>query len=208
MSWLSNHALNAMLTGMSELHRLRRRCCKKDYCQDATCLNVLMRDQDSWGGVYAADKLPPISSDSYCCYIVNSAPSSSKGEHWLAIRLRPDAVEFFDSYGQAPWHYPLIYAWLKDAMKKRRQRLLYYRQRIQGPNAFCGAYCFYFLCERPFNRSFYATLFDNPRFVFTSLDSGTKDPELIQCYLSLNDSFVFDYLYAHTQRLLSMFNDK
>jgi len=207
MSWLSNHALNAMLNGMSELHRLRRRCCEdRTFCQDSVCLNVLLQDQESWGGVYAADKLPPATSHS-CCYIVNSAPASSKGEHWLALRLLPDTVEFFDSYGQVPWHYPLVYTWLQDAMKDGR-RLLYYRQRIQGPHAYCGAYCFYFLCERPFARSFYATLFDNPRFVFTSLDTRTKDPKLIQRYLSLNDSFVFDYLYAHTQRLLSMFNDQ
>lgn len=198
-----------MLTGMSELQRLRRSCCKEDYCQDAVCLNVLMREQEAWGGVYAADKLPPPPPSSHsCCYIVNSAPASTKGEHWLAIRLLPDVVEFFDSYGQAPWHYPIVYAWLQDAMKDRRH-LLYYRQRIQGPHAYCGAYCFYFLCERPFVRSFYATLFDNPRYVFTSLDTRTKDSdELIQHYLSLNDSFVFDYLFAHTQRLLSMFDDK
>ena len=130
MSWLSNHALNAALTGMSELHRLRR-CCRErssDVCQDATCLNVLMQDQDTWGGVYAADKLPePHHASAVISYIVNSAPASAKGEHWLAIRLLPDAVEFFDSYGQAPWHYPLLYTWIKEAMKENRRRLLYYR---------------------------------------------------------------------------------
>ena len=141
-------------------------------------------------------------------YTVNSAPASAKGEHLLAIRLLPDAVEFFDSYGKAPWHYPLLYTWIKEAMKEnRRRRLLYYRQRIQGPHAYCGAYCFYFLCERPYARSFYATLYDNPRYVFTSLDTRTTDTELIQFYLSLNDRFVFDYLYRHAQGLLSKFND-
>ena len=208
MSWLSNHALNAALTGMSELHRLRRCCrdCPSTVCQDGTCLNVLMQDQDTWGGVYAADKLPTPQQSCSVSYIVNSAPASSNGEHWLAIRLLPDRVEFFDSYGQSPWHYPLIHAWLKKAMKGRH-RLLYYRLRIQGPHAYCGAYCFYFLCERPYARSFYATLYDNPRYVFTSLDARTTDAELIQSYLSLNDRFVFDYLYRHAQGLLSMFND-
>ena len=36
----------------------------------------------------------------------------------------------------------------------------------------------------------------------------STDSELILRYLSLNDSFVFDYLFAYAQRLLSMFNDK
>ena len=198
-----------MFTGMSELHRLRRCCEKSDFCQDAGCLNILMKDQqDSWGGVFAADELPSPPSSENSCYIVNSAPASSKGEHWLAVRFLPNEVEFFDSYGQQPWDYPLLLAWLQEVMKtSHRHRLLYYRQRIQGPHAYCGAYCFYFLCERPFARSFYATLFDNPRFVFTSLDAHTEDSDLIQRYLSLNDSMVFDYLYRHTQRLLSMFND-
>lgn len=212
MSWLSNHTLNAMLTGMSELDRLRRCCKKSDFCQDAVCLNMLMREQDTWGGVFASDELPSPSSSSVFenrCFIINSAPSSSKGEHWLAVRFLSDKVEFFDSYGQFPWHYPPLYAWLQDAMKANRlHQLLYYRQRIQGPHAYCGAYCFYFLCERPFARSFYATLFDNPRFVFSSLDARTKDSDLIQRYLSLNDSMVFDYLYRHVQRLLSMFNER
>lgn len=208
MSWLSNHALNAMLTGMSELHRLRRCCEKSDFCQDAVCLNMLMRAQDTWGGVFAADELPSPPSSENSCYIINSASSSSKGEHWLAVRFLPDEVEFFDSYGQPPWYYPPLYAWLQDVMQtSHRDRLLYYRQRIQGLHAYCGAYCFYFLCERPFARSFYATLFDNPRFVFSSLNTRTKDSDLIQHYLSLNDSMVFDYLHRHAQQLLSMFNE-
>ena len=213
MSWLSNHALNAVLTGMSQLHRLRRCCQTEDVCQDAACLNTLMQDQDAWGGVYAADKLPhPKSSSTVVSYIVNSAPASRRGEHWLAIRLRPDTVEFFDSYGQTLWSYPLIYRWLQKVIKEGR-RLYYYRQRIQGPHAYCGAYCYllfaycYFLCERPFSRSFYATLYDNPRFIFTSLDARDGDPERIKTYLSLNDSFVFNYLYHHAQGLLSMFTD-
>lgn len=206
MSWLSNHGLNAMLTGMSELHRFKR-CCENpaDACQDATCLNMLMQDQSSWGGVFAADALPPPSTRE-TCYIVNSAPSSSKGEHWLAIRLLPDAIEFFDSYGQPPCHYTLLSMWLQDAMKQQpRRRLLYYRQRIQGPHAYCGAYCFYFLCERPYVRSFYATLFENPRFVFTSLEPSVTETALIKRYLSFNDAMVFDYLHRHAQHLLSMF---
>lgn len=191
-----------MLTGMSELHRLRRRCHDDDFCQDPICLNALMHDQNAWGGVYAVDKLPhepPPNTN----YIVNSAPATSKGEHWLAVRVLPDSVEVFDSYGQPPWYYPLLYAWLQDL---RKARILYLRRRIQGPLAYCGAYCFYYLSERPFSPSLYATLFDNPRFVFTCLDSNAAD-DLVQRYLSHNDSMVFDYLFRHAQRLLSVFDE-
>lgn len=204
MSWLSNHSLNAILTGASQLHQLQRRWHEDNFCQNANCLNTLMQDQTGWGGVYAVDKLPQ-SPPSDTSFIVNSAPANSKGEHWLAIRILPKEVEFFDSYGQAPWRYPLLYAWLQDL---RKLRIRYVTQRIQGNKAYCGAYCFYYLSERPFSPSLYATLFDNPRFVFTSLDATTKDADLIDRYLSLNDSMVFDYLYRHTQRILSVFDEE
>ena len=207
MSWLSNHSLNAILTGASQLHLLQRRFHDGgDFCQNASCLDSLLKDQDGWDGVYAADKLPQVlpSTTTVTSYIVNSATAASKGQHWLAIRVLPNEVEFFDSYGQSPWQYPLIYAWIKNL---KRPRIVYVNHRIQGDRAYCGAYCFYYLSERPFAPSLYATFFDNPRFVFSSLDSDTKDADLIKHYLSLNDSMVFDYLYRHTQRMLAIFDD-
>jgi hypothetical protein len=204
MSWLSNHALNAMLTGASQLHRLRRCVCQNDttVCQDENCLDLLMRNRLEWGGVYPIDKLPK-SPPPQVSYIINSAPSNSAGEHWMAVRLQPDSVELFDSFGQPPWTYPRLYQWLKSLNKPR---LLHLCQRIQGPNAYCGAYCYYFLSERPFCNSLYDTLFTNPSFIFTALDPSTKDPELLQDYLSNNDRKVFDYLYRHVQQLLSIYD--
>lgn len=195
-----------MLTGASQLHRLRRCFCCQDasVCQDEDCLALLMRNRFDWGGVFPIDKLPH-SPPPNVCYIVNSAPSTAAGEHWMALRLQPDSVELFDSYGQPPWTYPRLYQWLQ---KLNKPRLLHLRQRIQGPRAYCGAYCYYFLSERPFHASLYDTLFANPRFIFNSLDPATKDEsELIPRYLSRNDSMVFDYLYQHAKQLLSIYDD-
>ena len=207
MSWISNHSLNSILTGARQLHHLQR-CfnANYNYCQDAGCLNMLLQRHSTWLGVYASDKLPQLSNNNSCVsLIVNSAPSSTKGEHWLAIRVQPDCVEFFDSYGHPPWKYPTIYEWIKGLNKARTFSL---KQRIQGEKAYCGAYCFYFLSERPFSSSLFATLFENPRYIFTSLDADTHHTSaLIKQYLSLNDSVVFDYLHRYTQDLLSMFDD-
>lgn len=208
MAWLSNHSLNALLTGAAEIDRLRRRCCgaqqpcDSGVCQDSECLGLLMRNQLHWGGVYAVDKLPKKNIPRHVSYIVNTARASSAGEHWLALRLTPDRLEFFDSYGQPPWHYPLIYAWIQQ----RQLPCNYLKQRIQGPKAYCGAYCYYFLTERPFHSSLYETLFTNPRFVFTSLDPFVSDPTLIKGYLSHNDTMVFDYLFRQVKRLLSIYD--
>ena len=204
MSWLSNHALDALLTGASQLHRLRRLPCDL-LCQDETCLELLMRNRLEWGGVFPVDKLPSRPA-SHVCYIVNSAPSTSTGEHWMAVRIRPESVEFFDAYGHPPWTYPQLYTWLQSLNKKR---ILHLRQRIQGPKAFCGAYCYYFLSERPFHASLYDTLFANPRFTFNALDPPiTDDDALIERYLSPNDSMVFDYLYRHVKQLLSIYDSE
>ena len=203
MSWLSNHDLNAALTGMNELYRLRRRSCDELFCQDAQCLHTIMKGQHHFSGVFAVDTLPSVNEigKEMTC-IVNSATSLSKGEHWLAVRVMSDIVEFFDSYGQPPWTYPQLYAWLL-ALKKRKINFL--RQRIQGPKAYCGAYCFYFLSERPFSNSFYDCFFNNPRFIFTAIDSGETNEEMIKTYLSVNDRMVFDYLFRHVKQIVSVF---
>ena len=202
MSWLSNHALNAMLTGASQIHRWRRQCDSYDdrLCQDRMCLGTLLASQEHWCGVHPIDKLP--ASTETMSVIVNSAPSTSSGEHWLAVRLLPESAEFFDSYGKPPWAYPQLYAWLQDA---KRQRIHFLRQRLQGPQAYCGAYCYYFLSERPWCKTFYETFFNNPRHIFTALDTTVTDPESIRSYLSFNDRVVFHYLYTDVRHLLSAY---
>jgi hypothetical protein len=100
-------------------------------------------------GVFAADCAPTRFSKNKhrypCAYVINTDPASLPGKHWVAcfIQSPKHALEFFDSYGQAPAAYPSI-------------RLPSFpRVRVVSSNVFqsarsmvCGHYCIYFVCQR------------------------------------------------------------
>ena len=55
--------------------------------------------QDMFVGVFPMDRLPK-QFKTPACMIINSASSSSQGEHWLAVFIdQYGRGEFFDSYG-------------------------------------------------------------------------------------------------------------
>ena len=196
MAWLSNHDLNAILSG-EERHQLT--------CEN--CMELVLQQELDWGGVHASNQLPPLppawSDDQKTkSYIFNTAPSPSPGEHWVAVRVYSDMIEYMDSYGLPAHTYPAIYQWLMKARGGHRQ-LSRLQLRIQGPNAYCGAYCTYFLIERLANASLYDTFFSPPGYVFTSTSPSLTDDSAIRTYLSQNDMHVFLHLLSRTQALLT-----
>ncbi|MED5363446.1 MAG: hypothetical protein VX790_04620 [Bacteroidota bacterium] len=64
---------------------------------------VLTKDRNSlekFIGVFPMDLLPNDLPAKPFCLVVNSAPSSSQGEHWLAVFVNTNGHgELFDSYG-------------------------------------------------------------------------------------------------------------
>ena len=207
MAWLSDVELTALFKGMQRVkdkHRLR---CAFDDCacdvfkfastfqQLPTCMTILLPD---FGGVFPSNELPKHCTEPVS-YIFNSDPSNKPGEHWMAYYQQNNQCDFFDSYGQPLETYPSIYSWLKDSPFKVNRLT----RRIQGPSAVCGAYCFYFLKERPWHTSMETLLFENPTFPFQSI--GTFDnmnDEQLKTYLGLNDAYVFAYLYQHVQDMI------
>lgn len=93
-------------------------------------------------GVYAIDQLP--SKIEYpCCMIVNTDPSTEKGEHWLAIYFDSyKNAEFFDSFGYDPKFYKLT-----NFFKDKCFECTFNNIRIQSLfSDFCGHYsCLYIL---------------------------------------------------------------
>ena len=94
-------------------------------------------------GVYSKDKLPPLSNTtSDCAYILNSAISTSLGEHWLLamVNNRKHIAIWVDPYGFSPLYYGKEFSeWLLP-MKVRSSDLM-----IQSPTShYCGLFVLYF----------------------------------------------------------------
>ena len=50
-------------------------------------------------GVYPINRLPPIRNGAF---VVNTATSDHPGLHWVAVWVRDDVIEYFDSYALQP----------------------------------------------------------------------------------------------------------
>ena len=91
-------------------------------------------------GIYAADKLKKVQVKNEHCCIVNTAPSTQKGEHWICIYISKNQMEYFDSSGRRPRGE--ILKWLN----RKKKKIVYNTKCVQGLfTATCGAHCIYFL---------------------------------------------------------------
>lgn len=71
-------------------------------------------------------------------YIINTAPSSSTGEHWLLLRKHAVDVDFFDSYGRNYKNFKEIASLLDEYNFK----VISNGQQLQGfTSSVCGDYC-------------------------------------------------------------------
>ena len=208
MAWLSDSELHMLFNGMQHVknkHVLR--CAFNDCGRDSmkfassfdclipTCMSVLL---PTFGGVFPSDQLPQHQTQPVT-YIFNSDPSHQPGEHWMAYSQEDGCCDFYDSYGMPPDRYPAIHSWLTQAPFK----VNHMTRRIQGPSAVCGAYCFYFLKERPWHSSMEYLIFQNPTFPFQSIAWNDQMSDLqLKTYLGLNDAYVFAYLYEYVQQIL------
>lgn len=97
-------------------------------------------------GVRASNHLPSELSRAPACLVANTDPSWRSGSHWLAIYCDENGMlEFFDSYGQDPKKYDLIYDFLsRNAVSWKMNR-----RQLQGSlSSTCGQFCLYFLLWR------------------------------------------------------------
>lgn len=114
-------------------------------------------------GVFPADFLPNSVLAKNTCVIVNSAPSSSRGLHWLCIYIGEDGVSFFDPLGQPPD----VYAYsIRIFLEKQAQRFGYYDYNIcpiqSATSNVCGLYAILFALykSRGFSIDEFINLFD------------------------------------------------
>ncbi|KAM7287659.1 hypothetical protein ISCGN_031350 [Ixodes scapularis] len=90
-------------------------------------------------GTFACDEIGQETA-SPGLYVVNTAPRSSFGEHWVLFYVCPkdNAISYFDSFGMIPIHEE-FYDFIGGAAS-----FFYSKKRIQGTLSHtCGLYCLY-----------------------------------------------------------------
>lgn len=109
-------------------------------------LNILNgRTHSNFLGVFPKDLIPSeriLQTYKYpLSCVVNTDPSTSAGEHWVAYYYTsPRIIEFFDSYGKHPSTYDL------DIYKSLTSFNTYQLQSFYS--TVCGHYCVYYLLAR------------------------------------------------------------
>lgn len=106
--------------------------------------------RDAFVGVFPMDLLPKNQVKQWkrpFCLIVNSAPSSSQGEHWLAVYVDEHGVgELFDSYGHSAEFYDQR---LETFLKKNCSEHSFNTRELQTLwSDTCGQFCLYHLLFR------------------------------------------------------------
>ena len=114
---------------------------------------VMNRDrfsQSKFIGVFPMDLLPKNKIE-HCtrpfCLIINSAPSTNEGEHWLAVYVDVYGEgQLFDSYGNNANFYDRR---LETFLKKNCTEHSYNKSELQALwSDVCGQHCLYFLLHR------------------------------------------------------------
>ena len=95
-------------------------------------------------GIYPLDHLKHIKDEKPRLVIANTDPNHRPGKHWLLFYFNDDgkSVDFFDSLGKPPEHYPKD---ISHFISMWAQEVNYISQRIQPiGSALCGHYCLYY----------------------------------------------------------------
>lgn len=90
-------------------------------------------------GVYAINQIPSLKHD-ILSFVINSAPSSNPGIHWVALCKNMNCIEIFDSYGKHP------YTYFSPNLIKQFDSVKYQTNQFQQNHTdYCGFYCLFFV---------------------------------------------------------------
>lgn len=110
---------------------------------------ILSRDSTTrkyFLGVFPSNHLP-LNIECYpVCFVCNVDSCSELGSHWVAFFLsKPDEMEFFDSYGNAP----SFFQGSISNYTSRFSHVTYNPIKLQShTSAVCGQFCVYYLYHR------------------------------------------------------------
>ncbi len=102
-------------------------------------------------GVYPIDKLHHIRRRHNSAVILNTAPSTHPGIHWVAVACFNGKQEYFDSYGLPP---PQM---IKTKLLRKKYK--FNKKPVQDIfSASCGAHCIFYLYHRARGNSIQETI--------------------------------------------------
>lgn len=102
-----------------------------------------------WKGFLAPDVKINNILNSEGLYFLNTAPSTSGGEHWCALNITNQSCEFFDSFGFSPEKYKLL-----DSFSHCCKKIKYNGKQVQSLfSKVCGHHCIFFCVLRANNVS-------------------------------------------------------
>ena len=134
----------------------------------------------SFRGVISRDQIALIDSlkskgSKNLYYIVNLNDSTQPGSHWVVINVKPNIIEYFDSFGlNAPME-------LVELSSRLGLNYLYNSTQYQDLNSvLCGYWCLYFVNESRKGRSYYDIL--RP---FSHTDTQFNERLIVEYFRSL-----------------------
>ena len=99
------------------------------------------RKDKSFIGCFPFDQLPALPKKLPAKLIINTGPSRTEGEHWVALLLKPKSCFYFDSFG-----IPMINHEIRMFLKKKYKKVIFSSLCIQDYRSNkCGEFCIYFL---------------------------------------------------------------
>ena len=104
-------------------------------------INRRLENDQHFIGCFPYDQLPVLPEKLPVKMIVNTGASSTKGEHWVAILLKPKSCFYFDSFG-----IPILDSEIKKFLGKKYNKITFSALCVQDFRSNkCGEFCTYFL---------------------------------------------------------------
>ena len=92
-------------------------------------------------GCFPFDKLPAFPEKLPAKLIINTGASSTEGEHWVALLLKPKSCFYFDSFG-----IPILNHEIHKFLKKKYKKVTFSTLCVQDYRSNkCGEFCIIFL---------------------------------------------------------------
>ena len=108
--------------------------------QSSEIRQKFMKDK-TFIGCFPFDKLPAFPEKLPAKLVINTGASSTEGEHWVALLLKPKSCFYFDSFG-----IPILNHEIHKFLKKKYKKVTFSTLCVQDYRSNkCGEFCIIFL---------------------------------------------------------------
>ena len=110
-------------------------------------------------GCFASNQLPSVASPFPKSLIINTAPSDTVGEHWVALVLQRKKCFYFDSFGLPVMNHSILH------FLRKYKKVSYSDVCIQNTfSEYCGKFCIAFI-KYVYSKYSYNQFIDNFDFI-------------------------------------------